>query len=635
MCGIAAIIRKKPIAAEEITSLIRKISHRGPDATCSIVSSNGQVALGHSRLAIQDTSSAANQPMVTPNGNLSIIYNGEVYNFLEIRSSLACKGHKFLTGSDTEVILKAYSEYGPQCLELFNGMWAIVIHNKSTNEVFIARDRFGVKPLYYNQDHHQVTICSEVDALGRHLRNNCYVNDHYIQRLLNGDTTVYGGNETQFKDTYSLPPGSYAIFKPGESITPVRWYKLERKEIPSSYSAQVDEFKKILWDAVRIRLRSDVPIATCLSGGIDSSSIVCILNNLERNGQSLESFSHRSFTASFPGTPLDETFYTKIIAEQKNITLNTYTVECPIPDDLEDSIRYCDGPMPALSFFPIWRLYKHIKASGISVTLDGQGADEMLGGYYIGTDALVSAWQTKNLFRYIDLLRTYRELHPHARNWIENDKNWLRLYAYSDVKTKLKRPIARTLKILGLDVFSTSRHPLPAQLPESVNESDRDNGNWLAHRLWYQFFSNPLPFLLHQYDRCSMSNGVECRMPFMDYRLVEYTFSLPLQSRIGNGYTKRILRDSMRGDLPDQIRKNRRKIGFNAPFTQWILGPLKSWVNDIVNSQSFKQNNYFNGNQLKSIYLSNNTTNASPDLERILWPAIHFHLWQKKLFDKT
>jgi asparagine synthase (glutamine-hydrolysing) len=286
--------------------------------------------------------------------------------------------------------------------------------------------------------------------------------------------------------------------------------------------------------------------------------------------------------------------------------------------------------MPALAFYPIWQLYRRIKQSGISVTLDGQGADEMLGGYFIGSEALISGWQSRNLFRYRDLLNTYSALHQNAPSWMESAKADMQRYAYSEIDQVFKKPLKAIAMRLGIYRSRPSKMPRPAKMPLAVNPADSDANDWLAHKLWDQFFVNPLPFLLHQYDRCSMASGVECRMPFMDYRLVEFIFSLPLTARIGDGYTKRVLREAMKGLLPDNIRLNRLKTGFNAPFDQWLKGPMRDWFQDQLNSQAFIESKYFDGRSLQKKYSRLSSDSNFSWNEREIWPCIHLTWWQSQ-----
>lgn len=627
MCGIAAIFRKSPVFLEEIQRLLSYILHRGPDGNHHQFLYGDRIAFGHSRLAIQDTSHSADQPMTTPDGRYTIIFNGEVYNFKELRSDLQSRGHRFRTTSDTEVILASFAEKGVDCLRDFNGMWALLIYDSYSEQCFLARDRFGVKPLYYCQRREELIACSEIDAIGRFLGNEIAENEESLENLVAQNTRRFGTESTHLDGVAALSPGCYAIWKPHEPLEIHRWYKLSRRDVPRRFSDQVHHFRELLTDACQLRLRSDVPVATCLSGGIDSGAIVCTLRDLIKKGVDAGGFIHRSFNAAFPGSPLDESKQTLQLANLTGIALDCHTIKCPEPEELETALHFCDGPMPALAFYPIWQLYKHIKHSGISVTLDGQGADEMLGGYFIGSDALLSGWQSRNPFRYWDLLTTYSSLHPHAPSWMHDAQALTRRYAFNEMDQAIKRPLKAVASLFGLHRSQPGKMPRPVAAPSAVCEEDTDINDWLAHKLWDQFFVNPLPFLLHQYDRCSMASGVECRMPFMDYRLVEFIFSLPLTSRVGGGYTKRVLREAMKDSLPDNIRLNRLKTGFNAPFDQWFSGPMRDWFQDQLNSEAFIANKYFDGRALREKYSQNKTNSSGNWSEREIWPCIHLTWW--------
>lgn len=630
MCGIAAIIRRnRSVHREEIERLARSVSHRGPDGVSCVVMSE-RVALGHARLAIQDLSASADQPMLSADGRYAIVFNGEIYNFPEIRGRLQKQGAVFSTSSDTEVLLQAWIHGGSQCLHEFNGMWAFFIWDRVACEGFLCRDRFGVKPVYYCTRPDETTICSEIDALGCFTGLRNAENLPYLAAIVAGDTRVFAASETHLAGVCTLPAGHMARISVDGQLQISRWYTLRRQQVPSGFADQVAAFRALFLDACRIRLRSDVPIATCLSGGIDSGSIVSALRFLGTQEGSAGAFSHRSFTAAFPGTPLDETRLTSLLADRNGVRLDQHVVECPTPDQLEAALRYCDGPMSTMAFYPIWKLYDNIRASGIKVTLDGQGSDEMLGGYFIGPEALISGWQSRNPLRIRDLWKTYESLHLDGRRWMATARGALSRYAMGEVDQAIKKPVKHLAAALGLYRPRPNRMPMPAGLPDAVDKSDPDSGDWLAHKLWDQFFGNPLPFYLHQYDRCSMASGVECRMPFMDYRLVEFVFSLPLASRIGGGFTKRILRAAMRGLVPDEILNNRIKTGFNAPFREWMSGGLRDWVMDISGSQKFLGSSLFDGiNLRKSLDCGAATQHTDVD-ERSLWPALHLTWWQSR-----
>lgn len=566
--------------------------------------------------------------MLSADGRYAIVFNGEIYNFPEIKQRLQRMGLEFRTTSDTEVILQAWIAWGSDCLHEFNGMWAFLLWDLMLNEGFLCRDRFGVKPLYYCCEPDQLTVCSEIDAIGRFNGIRSAENFRYLSAIIGGDPRPFSTSETHIEGVRSLPAGHLARIGPDTQLDVSRWYQLMRRPVPENFADQVVAFRELFTDACRVRLRSDVPIATCLSGGIDSGSIVSTLQLIEKQGGSTGTFSHRSFTAAFPGTPLDETRLTDVLARCNRVHLDEHRVQCPSLAMLETALRLCDGPMPTMAFFPIWKLYRHIRESGITVTLDGQGSDEMLGGYFIGPEALISGWQSRNPWRMQDLWSTYQALHADGLRWMATAKGAVKRYAMSEIDQTIKKPLKTLAALMGLYSPRPNRMPLPVSRPDSVDANDPDQGDWLAHKLWDQFFCCPLPFYLHQYDRCSMASGVECRMPFMDYRLVEFVYSLPLSSRIGGGYTKRILRNAMRGLVPDEILDNRLKMGFNAPFKEWISEGLRDWVMDISGSQTFLTSPLFDGPRLRSGLELRSGSDALEMDERTLWPALHWAWWK-------
>lgn len=631
MCGIAGILCVQPCISSGIERLTSALMHRGPDGYRHWRSDDQRVQLGHTRLSILDLSVAADQPMTSLCGRFTIAFNGEIYNFLELRTELQNEGYKFRTSSDTEVLLNAFIAWGENALDKFNGMWAFAIYDARKKTAFIARDRYGVKPLYYFKDKTQFLFASEIQAIDRYFGGRLSNNEHFLRSLAHYDLSAYSLAETSLDGVLALPAGFSAWIDQDLRFEPRQWYTLSRVPVPSSLKSQGHELRDLLSDACRIRLRSDVPVATCLSGGIDSGSIVSLLSEIGRDGGlGGTQFSHRSFNAAFPGTELDETEAAKGLAQAKGMDLDVKIIECPTPDELERAMEACDGPMPTLAFYPIWKLYEHIKHAGISVTLDGQGADEMLGGYYLGFPSLMGAWQKRRPLWCADIYRTYRSLGPEARREMQVDFGRLMQHAKAEVDQAIKRPIKQILKACGLydNKLEAKSRDLP--LSKYVSRDDSDCGNSLAQGLWHQFFTNPLPFLLHQYDRCSMSSGVECRMPFMDYRVVEYLFSLPLQSRVGGGYTKRVLREGLKGVLPEPVRTNRIKTGFNAPFSRWLKGPLRQWTEDTMASQSFYQSSYFDGAALRRSFQIKCESGSQQVDEWSLWPCLHISWWESR-----
>jgi asparagine synthase (glutamine-hydrolysing) len=630
VCGIAGIINLADTDFDVdagIETLTRNVLHRGPDSRGIWRNGSHRVALGHTRLSILDVSDHASQPMVSADNRFVIVYNGEVYNFLEIAAELKGRGYVFRSESDTEVVLAAYQEWGVNGFHRFNGMWAIAIYDTNEERLILSRDRFGIKPLYCYRDKSLFIFASEVQAIHRTIPDRVSPNWDYLSGLMKFDTSIYGGSATHVRGIETLQPGCIYSLRDGQ-FQCSRWYWLERVDVPVRYEDQVQRFRELLVDACRLRLRSDVPVATCLSGGIDSGSIVSILSQFsDPESERFQHFTHTAFTAGFPDTELDEAAAARALSIEKGIRFDLNVMSAPTAEEMELGLDACDGPMPAFSFFPIWRLYRHIKSRGISVTLDGQGADEMLGGYYIGYAAVRGAFQMGRLSYARDLYQTYKHLHVDAAKWINYDFQCLKRDLATQVLQQAKRPLKACLAKVGLYRQQPDLQRRSPGVPVAIGNTFGDRSNWLYATLWHQFFVSPLPFLLYQYDRCSMASGVECRMPFMDFRLVQYIYSLPIEARLGCGFTKRILRDAVCGALPDHIRLNRTKTGFNAPFARWMNGPLRTWVLDTMDTAEFRSLPHTNVSELRSQVEGGSLTSES---EKKLWPRIHTADWLRR-----
>jgi len=625
MCGIAGIIKfnGSSISTNEIDELTDSLAHRGPDGRGTWFNQNKNIALGHRRLSILDLSDAGHQPMISKDGFLTLVLNGEIFNFIEIKNELKDKGHTFI--SHTEVVLTAYKQWGLKMLDKFNGMWAMAIYNSKTHCLTLSRDRFGVKPLYYFYDENELVFASEVKSLHKHLGQRVSINDKTIEALLRFDHSYHGTDQTYLNEVKSLKAGSNLILDNGK-IELSQWYSLAKTKVPKNFDEQASVLKEILKDAIKIRLRSDVPIGTCLSGGIDSGAISSLINTFNANDdQRFSNFTHRSFCAGFPGLDLDETKDAERLANQLGINLDVEIVEAPSTHFLEQAMRQTDGPMPAFAFFPIWQLYGYIKKQNITVTLDGQGADEMLGGYYLGYEAMKGALELGDLFWLYDLKRTYGDIHPKAQQWASDHFNNVKEEKIRQITQTLKLPVKKLLALIRLYTFK----PLKVARSNITDPSIKDNT--FEDALYNQFFKTPLPFLLHQYDRASMANGIECRMPFMDYRVVEYIFSLPAQSKVGGGYTKRVLREALKGILPDETRLNKTKTGFNAPTTQWFKTDLNEWFVSQISSKSFIENPYFDGDKMSKEFLKMIESDKADNYKWKYWAYIHVNYWLNNL----
>lgn len=621
MCGIAGIFNfnGKEVNLDTINLLTDAVAHRGPDGRGIWFNNEKNLAFGHRRLSILDTSSNGHQPMTYESDRYVITLNGEIYNFIEIRNELTKLGCTFKSETDTEVVLAAYNIWGKNMLHKFNGMWAFAIYDNQNKTLFLSRDRFGVKPLYYSKNDTSFIFSSEVQAIQKSISTKVELNLDVIHNIVSGGFNSFGTENTYLKDVYSLPAG-YSITINANKIDKEKWYTLKKIAVPKNFTNQAEELKKLIYDACKIRMRSDVPVATCLSGGVDSGTITAVLADTNfKIEQRFKNYTHKGFCASFPSTPIDESSDAQRLAKQLNTKVDVLSINSPTVNELTEALHQCDGPMHALAFYPIWKLYKHIKASNIVVTLDGQGPDEMLGGYRPIREALEAAVELKKPLWFWDVYKTYAAQGEtsqfSSKQYAKNQLRGAIRGQLSKLKNKLK-----TNNFISTEISKKTTYVHIA--PESYNKLDKS--------LYNQFFQSPLPGILQQYDRCSMANGVECRMPFMDYRIVEFVFSLPVESKVGGGYTKRILREATKGILPDETRLNKLKIGFNAPIIDWFKGELKEFMLEQMSSKEFIESNYFDGKKLNKDFADFlESKNNNWDDAWKFWPPVHLTWWLK------
>jgi asparagine synthase (glutamine-hydrolysing) len=634
MCGIAGIWSfsgsGEPKAIEDFTHCL---SHRGPDGFGFYHEEASGLALGHRRLAILDLTERARQPMSCPQGRYFIVFNGEVFNFIELRQELQQAGQQFRTDTDTEVVLAAYRQWGQTCLERFNGMWAFAIWDSKKKELFLSRDRFGIKPLYYlHLPGRLFAFASETRAFTRLRGFSRSADEANLSLALEDVNALEGFGLTIYKGIRQLRPGHLMVVSQDGRLKERRWWStLEHLgDVPSSYSKQVERFQELLQDACRLRMRSDVPIATALSGGLDSSSIYCMLNHTvktSRQGlQRLPQDWQRAFVATFPGTSLDEKHYAQEVLQYTGGTA-TFIQPQTAPDlaqklkeqTLQSDFIYLSPPV-------IWDIYAAVRQGGVKVSLDGHGVDEMLFGYHtMVADAYCWARQKGEQSLAEDMLRTFRHmLSPHQRQAEALQKGCIRWRLQMLYKRRLPRPLKALYKRLQRTrgdtwVLNPQVPPCPDEPLSALGELD-----W---KVYVTFHYTVLPTILRGFDRASMAHGVEVRMPFMDWRLVTYVFSLPLSSKVGGGFTKRILRDAMKGLMPETIRTRRLKIGINAPMREWFLGPLRQFVLDVVNSPDFLNSAIWDGRAIRRfVHTRDQSRSWSWDDCIRLWPYLNAYI---------
>ena len=625
MCGVAGIVKlnNRAVEYQHLKTFTDSISHRGPDGSGYELFEEGRVGLGHRRLSILDLSEAGKQPMFDATADHCITFNGEIYNFIEVRNELKLSGFSFHTESDTEVILAAYRQWGKNCLHKFNGMFAIAIWDRRHKELFVARDRFGVKPLYYwFLPGELFAFCSETIGF-KHLHGyRRQIEPVALNLALYDPALLEGSDKTIFKNIYQLLPGHYLTLNLNGNIKTTTWWCTKEQVVkaPDSYNEQLEEFKELFESACRLRLRSDVPIASALSGGLDSSSVYATLHKIN-NGNSAERLPadwQRAFVATFPGTSVDERQYAeKVITHVGGKATYIVPDYSRLVDEVVTAAKLFDGvvftPVNAIS-----DVYKAMRQNGVTVSMDGHGVDEMMYGYntYV-YKAFYHALRIRDFEFAEDLAKTLCGLSLG--------------YDFTSFKTLIEAERGKTILRRTLSdikqTFHTSKgeegrkyiqHGIP--LPDSnlVNEivkrQTRLGSAWPAeNKLYEDFHYIDLPINLRDFDRASMQHGIEIRMPFMDYRLVSYVFSLPERSKVGHGFTKRILRDAMKQTLPEEIRTRTLKIGIAGPDA-WYTNQLKPLILDVIASRLFIESDLWNGPELKKMVeagYKNNTLNKT------------------------
>ncbi len=622
MCGIAGTWKwqRDRLHDAAFDAFIDALAHRGPDGRGVWKNELADIRLGHRRLAILDISDAGKQPMQSKSGRYWITFNGEIYNYIELKKELESLGSVFVSNSDTEVILEAYEMWGEACQLKFNGMWAFAIWDDKKQILFLSRDRFGVKPLYYIQCTTGFAFASETKAF-LHLPGYAWQYDNeilaetllHINDLESSEYSLIRG-VTKLKSGYSMKV--YA----GNSIKITQWWNTSDhilKQQINNKASYAEQFRELLHDACAIRLRSDVPVATSLSGGLDSSAIAVHVAQLRATTGGLQ----KVFIAHFPGTNQDELSYAMKVAEHACLDSTVITID-PVKSlsNIESLIwQYEDiywVPLVGPSL-----IYKAMRAEGYRVTLDGHGADELLGGYHF---FIISA-----LFRaivsgdYKQYKQYYSVLQSLQGGGVQNiPHSFLQIVRQGVFNTKSANTALRMLQKNIRPHFL--REPITTSYLSEHLQASRTLGS-LNNDLYEAFHTSVLPIILRNFDRASMGHGVEIRSPFLDWRLVTFAFGLDASYKIGNGYTKNILRQSLKGMLVDNVRLRTNKIGFTSPTDSWLRGPLATWLHDIISSTSFLQSSVWNGPIIKNYVEDAWKGKHQQSLEKI-WPYVNAHV---------
>ena len=628
MCGINGIALSRRSKKQINESVLRRmrdvIFHRGPDDGGIFIDAN--IGFGHRRLSIVDVAHGA-QPMFNHDKSIVIIYNGEVYNHADYRTELEAKGYRFQNNSDTETIIHLYEEYGVRCLEKLRGMFAFAIWDKRKKELFIARDRLGVKPLYYVHDAEgnlffgsEIKTLLEANAIKPELNYNALPD-----QLANHGTSF---DETLFKNVKRLLPGHFLIWKDGNLRIEEFWdISFEPKHEERSDKNYIEEWRELFRKSVELRLMADVPLGMFLSGGIDSSAICAMMSTMVAE-------PIKTFSVGFAEREANEFEYARIVSKafktehhEITITPEQYFAELP------RLVWHEDEPLGFLASVPLYFVSK-LAQKHVKVVLTGEGSDEILAGYGRYAKAV-------QLLNYGEKYESFTP--DFVREIIKS--------GVAALPNSLNRKLKRTFLTLGADIenlyfdnfaiFSkqmqekllsretkariAEKNPY-FRLHQWLQKTDAKN---LLDKLLYADTKTYLHELLMKQDQMSMAASIESRVPFLDHKLVEFTAKMPTKMKLRGRDTKWILREAMKGILPEEIL-TRPKMGFPVPIGNWFRGQFKHIVDEYVLSERTILRGIFNADYMREVVAKHN---AGEDHDERLWSLVNFEIWQRRFFD--
>ncbi len=624
MCGIAGIIAKRAEGKEWMKYLhdaTNALKMRGPDAQNYF--SHDNIAFGHCRLSIIDLSDAANQPMTDEQKRYTIIYNGEIFNFKLLKKDLEQRGISFNTNSDTEILLKLYDLYGKEMLQMLNGFFAFAIYDHQQKNVFIARDRFGVKPMFYYEDENVFVFASEMKALLQFpIKKEMDTTSLYQFLQLN----YIPAPHTIFKSIKKILPGN-SIFITNEKIITEQWYQIPYSSETIS-TCGYDEAQKKLFDllsnAVQLRLISDVPLGSFLSGGVDSS-IISGLASLHTN-------QLKTFSIGYIDDPFfDETDYARLVAKHFKTEHTVFSLSrSDLYESLGDVLNYLDEPFADSSALPVYILSKQTRKH-VKVALSGDGADEIFGGYlkhlaeYRSRNARIGERALSFFSPAINLLPASRKsLAGNTARRIQKFSDGLKMserdryWRWCSIASSEE---ANQMLFLSADENEFLKRK--AELTKNIH-SKNDFNEVLLNDVHLVLPND----MLHKVDSMSMANGLEVRTPFLDYRVVEFAFSIPAKFKIGRYHRKKIVHDAFKNFLPKELY-HRSKKGFEIPLQNLLSVELKSLVDENLSTEFLKQQNIFNPVSVQKLIDQMRSKNPGDSSARV-WALLVFQHWWKK-----
>jgi asparagine synthase (glutamine-hydrolysing) len=628
MCGIVGLIGSLDIEAGQQALL--SMAHRGPDGDGDWISRTDGVWLGHRRLVIIDPE-GGKQPFTNEDESLVVTFNGCIYNYLELREQLIAKGYQFRTRSDTEVIIHAYAEYGDDCVTYFNGMFAFALWDARRKRLFCARDRLGEKPFYYRYDGKTFLFASEIKGLLATGLVERAPKDDALRQYLTFQLVL--DDQTLFAGIKKLMPGNTLVYESCSGQLHIKTYwNLHfawNEARPEADSAE--QLAALLQDAVRLRLRSDVPLGAQLSGGLDSSIIVSLASRLSPVGQQI-----KTFTGAFrEGPQYDETAYARLLSESAGTEYHEiYITPADFMESIHKIMYHMDEPAAGPGVFPQMMVARAAAASQVKVVLGGQGGDEIFAGYarylvcYLENVLKGAIQGNNNPEHYASVLASLapnlamlKQYEPMLRSfWSEG------LFADQDRRYfQLMDRSASMRSIFMPDVFEN---------PDKLNGFERfqtifhgSSASTFLERMLYFDLKVHLPGLLHVEDRTSMAYGLESRVPMLDHRIVEFMATVPPVIKFKGGQPKYLLRQAIGSELPKPILDRKDKMGFPFPLSRWCKGPLKNYIREILLDDRAVSRGIFNRKALEA------TIEQEHEFGRAIWGALCTELWFKTFMD--
>lgn len=629
MCGIAgfaSLARSSyPQAKAALQAMSSLISHRGPDGDGEWISSDASVGFVHRRLAIIDLSPNGAQPMHAPNGTV-ITYNGEIYNYIELRNELSAHW-TFRTASDTEVILAAYDRWGEDCVSHLRGMFAFALWDERKRKLFAARDRFGIKPLYFTIQQGRLFFASEAKALLPFLPE-IKADSSALAEYLTFQYTI--GERTLFEGVDALLPGHCLVASDGEIGISRYWdvqYEVDFDHSPRFFEAR---FKELLTDSMNVHLRADVPIGGYVSGGLDSSLVALLASRHDhRNRQAF----HGRFM-EHPG--YDESRYAREVAELADMSLHVADITAEdFRHNIHDVMYHLDFPVAGPGSFPQF-MVSALAAKHLKVVLGGQGGDELLGGY---ARYLVAYFEQSikaamdGTYRQGNYVVTIESIVPNLgllREYKPMIKEFWREGLFEDIDKRYFRLVDRSTDMVGEVDWSSLDRPRVFEAFRAIfNNQDNVRKEAYFDKMTHFDFKCLLPALLQVEDRMSMAHGLESRVPFLDHPLVEFLATVPADVKFKGGQMKQLMKSAYGETLPKSVVERRDKMGFPVPLKEWFSGPLKTFVSDVFDQQRSRKREYFN----TDVVLAN--FQGASQFSRKTWGLLSLELWHQRFHDRA